>query len=134
MPKNIHIVLLLSLLIFISGCALAWFGLGAGIGVGTYRYVDGALERDYAISYDEAWEATNTALANKYISVMDSMNEGHRGKINAIRKDGTKITIKLRDKLDNVTSIKIRVGFLGSGRDAEKIHEEISSVAGLKLQ
>lgn len=131
MGKTIRLVALLSATIFLYGCALAWVGAGAGLGVGTYKYIEGSVEKDYPIAYNIAWDTTNTALANLYMSVSNSVNEGTKGKIEAVRKDSVKITIKFDDKGQGVTTINIRVGFFGNRKDAERIHEEISAVAGL---
>ena len=125
-------VLPLALTTFLWGCELAILGIGAGVGAGTYRYVEGSLERLYPVSYSSAWDITNTALANLYISVTNSINEGLKGTIEGMQKDGTRITIKLTDKGQEVTNISIRVGFWGSRKDAERIHEEIKTVAGLR--
>jgi hypothetical protein len=118
-------------MIFLFGCELALVGLGAGLGVGTYKYIEGSVEKDYPIAYNSAWDATNTALANLYISVTNSVNEGTKGTIQAVRKDGIKVTITLKDRGQGVTTISIRVGFFGNIKDAERIHEEIKTVAGL---
>jgi hypothetical protein len=131
MNKTRYLVALLPGVIFLSGCAIAWLGAGAGLGVGAYRYVEGTLEADYSLTYDEAWEATNTALANLYISVTNSVNEGDKGKIEAIRKNGKHVIVNLQYKSPDITSINIRVGFFGSREDSERIHEEIRTVSGL---
>ncbi len=132
MNKTARLAVLLSATVFLYGCTLALLGIGTGIGVGAYRYIEGGLERDYSLEYNSAWDATNTALANLYISVSDSVNKGVKGQIEAVRSDGKKIMIKLRDRGRNVTTINIRVGFFGSSKAAERIHEEISTAAGLK--
>lgn len=131
MNKTRYLVALLPGVILLSGCAIVWLGAGAGLGVGAYRYVEGTLEADYSLTYDEAWEATNTALANLYISVTNSVNEGDKGKIEAIRKDGKHVIVNLQYKSPDITSINIRVGFFGSREDSERIHEEIRTVSGL---
>ncbi len=132
MTKTLRLAALLSVIIFLYGCELALIGVGAGLGAGTYRYMEGNLERDYPLAYDLAWNATNIALGNRHISISSSINEGVKGTIEAVRKDGKKIIIKLRDLGQDVTSINVRVGFFGSRNDAEIIHEEIRTVAGLK--
>lgn len=132
MHKAIRLSAFLAAVVILNGCAIAWFGVGAGLGVSAYRYIEGALERDYALTYDAAWEATNTALSNQFISVKDSTNDGTRGKIEAIRKDGKNVLITLKYKQKTVTSVKIRVGILGNQEEAKHIHEEISSVTGLR--
>jgi hypothetical protein len=132
MKKTTRLIALLLSLTFLSGCEVALIGAGAGVGVGTYRYIEGSVESLYPLSYNSAWDAANTALANLYISVSNSINEGIQGTIEAVRKDGTNVTIKLKDKGQNVTDISVRVGFWGNRKDAERIHEEIKAVAGLK--
>lgn len=132
MKKIIRLAVLLLSLTFLWGCALAWLGVGAGLGVGAYRYVEGSVEKDYPLSYTSAWGAANTALANLYIGISNSIDEGAKGKIEATRKDGVKVTVKLEDRGQGVSTINVRVGFFGSTKDAERIHEEISAAAGLK--
>lgn len=133
MKKIMRLVALLLSLTFLWGCAALVGGVvGAGVGVGAYKYIEGSVERDYPLAYNSAWDATNTALANLYMSVSNSINEGTKGTIEAVQRDGTKITIKLKDRGQGVSTINVRVGFLGSREKAERIHEEIAAVAGLK--
>jgi hypothetical protein len=63
--------------------------------------------------------------------VTNSVNEVNQGKIEAIRKDGKHVIVKLQNKSPDVTSINIRVGFFGCREDSERIHEEIRTVSGL---
>jgi hypothetical protein len=60
------------------------------------------------------------------------MDEGTQGKIQAVRRDGTKVTVKLTDKGQGVTKISIRVGQLGDKSESETIHDEIASVSGIR--
>ncbi len=132
MKKIARIIILLLSLTFMWGCALAWIGAGAGLGVGTYKYIEGNVVYVYPLAYDAAWDAANNALANLFISISKSMSEDHKGTIDAVRKDGKKVVIKLEEKTKGITEISIRIGLLGDREDAEKIHEEIKTVAGLK--
>jgi hypothetical protein len=124
------IILALSLTVF-WGCELALIGLGAGIGAGTYRFIEGRLERQYPVAYATAWDATNTALANLEISISGSLNEGAKGAIEGVTKDGVKVFISLKDMGQKVTSIGIRVGNFGDRAESERIHNEIAKVAGI---
>ena len=133
MRKTAGVMILLLSLTFLWGCeAILISGIGAGLGVGAYRYIEGSVARVYPLAYNSAWDVTNKALANLYMSVSNSINEGVKGTITAVQKDGTKIEIKLEDKGQNVTDISVRIGFWGNRKDAERIHEEIKSAAGLK--
>lgn len=132
MRKIKSFIVLLAMVFSLSGCVAAWLAVGAGAGIGTYKFIEGNLSREYPIEYSRAWDATNSALANHQISISNSMDEGTEGTIEAVRRDGTKVVVKLTDRGQGVTSISIRVGMLGNKSDAEKIHDEIASVSGIR--
>lgn len=131
MKKRTRLMLLLSSLVFFYGCAAVLLGVGAGVGIGTYKYVEGNLIMEYPVSYTKAWDAANTTLANLKIGVTNSFNNGVKGTIEAVQKDGTKVVLNIKDKGQKVTSISVRVGILGDSNAAEKIHKAIASEAGL---
>lgn len=124
-------IILTCALSFLYGCVVAWLGIGAGVGIGTYKYIEGRLERKYPLSYSRAWHATNSALENLRISVSSSQDKGREGEIDAVRKDGKKVSITLEDEGQGVTTISVRVGLLGDRSAAEKIHDEIARVSGI---
>ena len=126
-----RLAVLLTAVFFLSGCAAVLLGVGAGVGIGTYRYIEGNLERDYPVAYARAWDATNAALTKLKISVTSSNNEGMKGTIEAVRQDGSKVTVKLKDKGLKVTLITVRTGIVGDREAAENIHDEIAAQAGL---
>jgi hypothetical protein len=132
MEKIKKAAVLISLLFFLSGCAAVWLGVGAVGGIGAYKYIEGRVEREYPLEYGKAWNATNSALANLQISVSNSIDEGAVGKIAAVRRDGKKITVKLTDRGQGVTTISVRVGMLGDRDEAKRLHEEIASVSGIR--
>lgn len=131
MKHFFRVSILLTGIVMLSGCAAVWLGIGAGVGIGTYKFIEGNLIRDYPLAYSRAWNASNSALLNLKMSVTSSNNEGSSGRIEAVRQDGSKVTIKITDKGQNVTSIAVRAGLLGDSAESEKIHNEIASVAGL---
>jgi hypothetical protein len=135
MKKPARLIVLLFMLIFTYGCTALLIGagalIGAGVGVGTYKYVDGRLARNYPVEYSQAWEYSNTALENLFISLTDSINEGTEGKLQGVKQDGTKVIISLKDKGQGVTYISVRVGLLGDRKEAERIHDEIAMLAGI---
>lgn len=131
--KTARLLVLLLTVTFLWGCGAALIGgvVGAGVGIGTYKFVDGKLVRQYPLELSKAWDATNTALANLQISISGSLNEGYKGEIEAVKREGVKVYINLKDMGQKVTSIGIRVGTLGDRVEAEKIHNEIAAVAGI---
>ncbi len=128
MKKRVRLISLMYALLFLYGCAAVWLGVGAGTGIGAYKWYEGNLVRNYSLSYLKAWDITNTALANLKISITDSIDEGTKGTIKGMRSDGTKVVVKLKDIGPKVTSIGVRVGLLGNQKDAERIHDEITAI------
>ncbi|MBI4653940.1 MAG: DUF3568 family protein [Nitrospirae bacterium] len=130
--RIIRLMALFLSLTFLWGCELALIGAGAGIGAGAYKIIEGNISKDYPIAYKKAWEATNSAFEKLTISITNSIDEGVKGQIEAVRKDGTQVFVNLKDRGQGVTSISVRVGGFGNRSDAERIHEEIANVAGIK--
>ncbi|MBI4844070.1 MAG: DUF3568 family protein [Nitrospirae bacterium] len=131
MRKRARLFVLSFLLMFSYGCVGIGLIVGAGIGAGAYKYIEGSLGRDYPVEYSKSWDAVNTALQNLHISVADSVNEGVKGTIYGVRQDGKSVVVTLKDKGQKVTYISVRVGTFGSREDAERIHNEIASIAGI---
>jgi len=132
MKKITRLVTLLLSLTLLWGCEAALFTGGAAVGIGVYKYIEGAVEVEYPLDYKTAWNMTNRALSNLYISVSESIDDGVHGRIDAVRKDGASVSIRLKEIRQGVTVINVRVGTLGDRYDAERIHNEIKKVAGLR--
>ena len=124
------IVILLCSLSVLYGCAAAWFVGGGIAALGGYRWVEGRLSRDYPIAYSTAWDVANRALINLEISISNSMDEGRKGRIEAVRRDGKKITLILKDKGIGITNIIVVVGLFSERESAEKVHDEILLLSG----
>ena len=122
-------VVLLCSLSVLYGCAAAWFVGGGIAALGGYRWVEGRLSRDYPIAYSTAWDIANRALINLDISISNSMDEGNKGRIEAVRRDGKKITLILKDKGLGITNIIVVVGLFSDRESAEKVHDEIFSLS-----
>lgn len=126
------VILLISSLFILYGCAeVLLVGVGAGLGVTSYMYVDGRLAVEYPLDYDRAWNSTRRALDNFKISISGSKNENGTGMFDAVNKDGKKVSVKLVKKGDGITVIAIRVGTLGDRDEAQKLHNEIVAIAGI---
>ena len=124
-------VILICSLSVLYGCAAAWLVGGGLAALGGYKWVEGRLSRDYPIAYSTAWDVSNRALINLEISISSSLDEGNKGKIEAVRKDGKKITLILKDKGMGITNIVVVVGLFSDRASAEMVHDEILSISGV---
>ncbi|MBC8414255.1 MAG: DUF3568 family protein [Nitrospira sp.] len=127
-----RLIIILAAVSMCYGCAAALIGVGAGMGIGAYKYIDGQLSREYPVEMPKAWDAANNALSNLQISITDSLNDVDKATIEAVRRDGSKVSIMLKDRGQGVTTIIVRVGVLGDRDEATRIHDEIASNAGIR--
>lgn len=119
------------IVIILCLCSCVETGLfigGTTVGVGAYRYVSGLLERDYPIDFQNAWDISHRALMNLSIGITSTVEQRIKGKIIAVRKDGTPVDIFIEEKSNQISTVGIRVGRLGSKVDAERIHDEIKAM------
>jgi len=131
MKKTKKLIFLAVSLFFLYGCELALLGIGAGGGIAGYKYYEGQTSTELPLKYSSAWNATNKALENLNISISTSDNRDTQGTITGLQKDGKSVSIKLKERSQWVTAITVRVGKLGDNDAAERILNEITSVAGL---
>ena len=125
--KQRTMLLLCYLLMGLSGCAVVIAtAVGVGVGFGTYKYVDGNLQRDYIGPPDTLWEATLTAMDDLKVALEVKERDYFGGLIKGIMHDGTKITIKMKRLTDNSTEVGVRVGVFGDRKRSEVIHNKIA--------
>lgn len=119
-------LMICAFLIIMSGCAVLVAGIaGAGAGVGTYRYVEGSLERDYMGPMPKVLKASLVALDDLKIAPNLEREDDSGALIRSIMNDGTKVTVNLKEISDNQTEVGVRVGFWGDLEQSELIHERI---------
>jgi hypothetical protein len=116
-------------LVILSGCApLIFFGAGTAAGVAGFKYYDGALNVVYQASYMDTWDATLKALSRMNLKVEKSEHDTKKGEIEAMRPDGTRVTLSIEYKSPNETEAVIRVGFFGDEPASVAIKEKIREI------
>jgi hypothetical protein len=126
--KNLTpVVLLCCLLIGLSACtrALVIGGAAAAVGVGSYLYIKGELERDYNAPMDRVWEATVQAVEELKLTTESKEHDAFGGQIKGKMSDGDSFKIDLKNKGDELTQVGIRIGTFGSKSKSEVIHDKI---------
>jgi len=125
--KQRAMLLLCCLMMGVSGCAaVIAAGVGAGVGFGTYKYLEGNLQRDYIGPPDKLWQATLTAMVDLQVASEVQERDYFGGLVKGIMHDGTKITIKMKRLTDNSTEVGVRVGVFGDMKRSEVIHNKIA--------
>jgi hypothetical protein len=123
--------LLLVLAIFlVSGCAgvavpLVVGGAAIGGGAGTYAYVNGVLKTDYNADFERAWTACERTVADMHGTDVEPYREIGKGTIDAFI-EGEKVQFKVDYKAKDVTTVAIRVGYLGNRLSSQRLHDKVS--------
>ena len=128
--KLAPLVLLCCLLIGLNACATRAVVAGAaaaGVGVGSYFYVKGELERDYHAPIARVWPATLQAVEELNMSIESKEHDAFYGKIKGKMADGADYKIELKNKGENLTNVGVRIGAFGSKTKATAIHDKIYS-------
>lgn len=115
--------------LMLAGCgvetALIVGGVAAvGAGGGTYAYVNGELKTDYYFAMDKTWKACEKTVAEmKGRDVAPDRRIGE-GTIKAVI-DGEDVTIGLKYKDKDVTTVSVRVGLFGNKVSSQLIQDRI---------
>lgn len=128
MQRKLIVAAVLISFIF-AGCApLAFIG-GAALGVGGYKYYNGALIVIYKASFNKTWDASVSALENLDYQIYESNKKMTSGKMETAGsvKDRVKLTFKYVSLEE--TEVSIRVGLLGDEIISNKIKDKISEIA-----
>ena len=117
------IILIVPGLAFLFGCAAAVVGGAAG--AGAVLYSKGELKSNENASLDRVLNAAEEAMNSMNLKVISKDHDALKGKLLAKRENGDNIDIKLEQKPNNITEMKIRVGAFGNEDQARLIQEKI---------
>jgi len=128
MKKNLYGLIVCLFVLFLSGCATALVvgGAAVGAGTGTYLYINGELRTDYPGSFDKVWAACERTVAELRGTEVQPAREIARGSINAVIND-EKVKIEVTYRAKNLTTVAIRVGWLGNKMSSQLLHDKIGA-------
>jgi hypothetical protein len=110
----------------ISACGPEILILGGivGSGAGTYYFINGELVTDYSAPFDNVWSACEKTVADMRGKDVRPKRELATGSIQAaINDENVKITLTYKNK--NLTSVGIRVGYVGNKLSSQLLHDRV---------
>jgi hypothetical protein len=116
------IILIVPGLALLFGCAAAVVGGAAG--AGAVLYSKGELKSTENAPLEQVLTAEE-AMNSMNFNVISKDHDALKGKLLAKRENGDNIDIKLEQKPNNLTEMKIRVGAFGNEDQARLIQEKI---------
>ena len=125
-PKKINTVLLVLGMWWLTGCAAVI--IGAGVGAGTYTYIQGELKRSYQAKFDKTLQICIDILDDLDQPIIDKTTDGEKTTIGTKRKDGTEQTIDVSIISIDWTQVSVRTGVVGYWKKdiSQQFHEFIA--------
>jgi len=110
----------------LTGCVAVI--VGAGVGVGTYTYIKGELQRSYPAKFDKTLQVCLDILDDLNQPIIDKITDGEKTTIRSKRKDGTEQTIEVSIIGIDSTQVSVRTGFVGYWKKdiSKQFHEFIA--------
>jgi len=121
----------LSLLI-LSGCAVTLLGVGAAAGIGTYKWVEGTMEKDYPRAMQPTYQACMSAASTMGLRVAQQQYGPTESRIEAVQPPDTTVKIQLVARPNNITTVKVRFGFMGNEDQSAYFHRLVMKNLGVE--
>ncbi len=108
--------ILLAAWLLTAGCAATLLlGLGGMAAIGSYKWVEGTMEKDYPRPMQETWTATLAACQDLQLRISTQDYNPVESHIEAVAPPDTSVKIQLVSRPNQITTVKIRFGLMGNG-------------------
>jgi len=104
---------------------------GAAAALGTYKWVEGTVEKDYPRPMQDVWNATLAAAKTLNLKIINQQYSALESRIEATQPDGTNVKVELVARPNQITTVKIRFGLMGNLDNSAYFHRQIMQSLGL---
>ena len=112
-----------------AGCvASLLMGVGGLAALGTYKWVEGTMEKDYPRPMKETFDATMEAARKLNLQITSDQYTPAESKIMATTQDGTAVKVELIARPNEITTVKIRFGMMGNADWSAYYHRQIMKI------
>lgn len=121
---------------FLGGCIIvAAAAVAAVVALGTYKYVNNELQREYEADYERAWQACTKAVRDLQFHGITEHKDFGKGTIECYRADESPVRVVLEKVDQKRISLTVRVGTFESDANksaAQAVHEQVYKSLGGK--
>ncbi len=111
------------------GCAATvLMGLGGLAALGTYKWVEGTMEKDYPRPMQDTYNATVEAAKALKLRITSQQYTPSESHIDALTQDNTTVKVDLVARPNNITTVKIRFGMMGNADWSAYYHRQIMKI------
>ena len=129
---RMKLALVLSGLLLTSGCAaMVLMGLGGAAAIGSYKWIEGTMEKDYPRSMQETWNATLKACGDLQLKITSQQYNPVESKLEAVAPPDTNVKIQLVARPNQITTLKVRFGLMGNVDASAYFHRRVMHHLGL---
>ena len=127
--RRLKLAAVLMAMAMVAGCvATPLMGVGGLTALGTYKWVEGTMEKDYPRPMRETFDATMEAARKLNLKITSDKFTPSESKILASTQDGTDVKVELLARPDEITTVKIRFGMLGNKDWSAYYHRQIMKI------
>jgi len=119
-------------LLLTAGCVeTALMGVGAAAALGTYKWIEGTMERDYPKSMEPVWHACIATCKTMNLRIGSEGYGPLESRIEAMQPDGTSVKIQLIARPNMITTVKVRFGMWGNQDASAYFHRRLADNLGM---
>lgn len=120
---------ILLIVVLFGGCLMA---VGAAVGVGAYTWMEGTMAKDYPRPMQPTYQACVEACKTMNLAIKKESYNASRSSIEAATPDGHKVDIDLIAQPNQITTVKVRFGFMGNKDQSANFHRNIMKNLGIE--
>lgn len=119
-------------LLLMAGCVeTVIFSAGAATALGTYKWIEGTMEKDYPRGMQATWNATLAAAKSMNLKIASQQYSALDAKIEAVQPPDTSVKIQLVSRPNDITTVKVRFGMFGNADWSAYFHRQIMKNLGM---
>ena len=127
--RQLKLAAVLVAMAMVAGCAATLLmGVGGLAALGTYKWVEGSMEKDYPRPMQETYNAAKEAAKSLNLKISSDQYGPTESKIQATTQDGTTVKVELVARPNGITTVKIRFGMMGNADWSGYYHRQIMKI------
>jgi hypothetical protein len=118
-----------------SGCAaMMLMSLGGAAAIGSYKWMEGTMEKDYPRPMQEVWNAALAACKDMKLNIKGQQFGPLESHIDAVAPPDTNVNIQLVARPNQITTVKVRFGWMGNQDASAYFNRRIMTHLGIAPQ
>ena len=115
-----------------SGCAaMMLMSLGGAAAIGSYKWMQGTMEKDYPRPMQDVWNAALAACKDMQLNIKVQEYGPTESRIDAVAPPDTNVFITLSARPNQITTVKVRFGWMGNQDASAYFNKRIMVHLGL---